>query len=112
MNSLFDNPALVFALSFLALWLSSRFGASILRKKRVLPKDIRGDFSTILVSTLTLNGLIIGFSFSMAISRYEVRKDYEEVEANAIGTEYARADLLPAADAAKVRSLLSSYLDQ
>ena len=35
-----------------------------------------------------------------------------EQEANAIGTEYIRVDLLPAADAAKVRGLLLSYLDQ
>jgi hypothetical protein len=43
---------------------------------------------------LTLLALIIGFSFSMAVSRYDQRKSYEEAEANAIGTEYARADLL------------------
>ena len=54
----------------------------------------------VLAATLTLLGLIIGFSFSMAISRYDQRKNYEEAEANAIGTEYVRADLLPAADAA------------
>ena len=51
-------------------------------------------------ATLTLLGLIIGFSFSMAITRYDLRKNYEEAEANAIGTEYVRAGLLPAADAA------------
>jgi hypothetical protein len=56
--------------------------------------------------------LIIAFTFSMAISRYDQRKNYEEEEANAIGTEYVRADLLPAADAAKVRALLRDYLDQ
>jgi len=48
----------------------------------------------------------------MAVSRYDQRKNLEEEEANAIGTEYVRADLLPAADAAKVRPLLRSYLDQ
>jgi hypothetical protein len=63
-------------------------------------------------ATLTLLGLIIGFSFSMAISRYDQRKSYEEGEANAIGTEYLRADLLPAADRANVRALLRNYLDQ
>jgi hypothetical protein len=35
-----------------------------------------------------------------------------EAEANAIGTEYVRADLLPAASADKVRSLLSKYLHE
>src|SRR5208282_5684285 len=66
----------------------------------------------VLAASLTLLGLIIGFSFSMAVSRYDLRKNYEEAEANAIGTEYLRADLLPAADAANVRALLRSYLDQ
>ncbi|MGA2404408.1 MAG: hypothetical protein ABSG91_22345 [Syntrophobacteraceae bacterium] len=48
----------------------------------------------------------------MASNRYDQRKNYEEEEANAIGTEYLRADLLPTADAAKVRTLLLNYLDQ
>ena len=48
----------------------------------------------------------------MATSHYDQRKGYEEAEANAIGTEYVRADLLPATDAAKMRALLRSYLDQ
>src|ERR1700743_1853061 len=55
-------------------------------------------------------GLIIGFTFSMAVSRYDLRKAYEEAEANAIGTEFVRSDLLPAADAARVRGLLTSYV--
>ena len=111
-DSVFNYPMLILALSFSALWLSTWVGASILRKKRNLEDDVRDDFNTILMSTLTLNGLIIGFSFSMAISRYDQRKNYEEAEANAIGTEYVRADLLPPADAARVRELLGKYLDQ
>jgi hypothetical protein len=61
---------------------------------------------------LTLLGLIIGFTFSMAGTRYDQRKNLEEEEANAIGTEYVRADLLPADAAEKVRGLLRSYLEQ
>ena len=48
----------------------------------------------------------------MATTRYDQRKNYEEQEGNAIGTEYVRADLLSPVDAAKVRSLLKRYLDQ
>jgi hypothetical protein len=48
----------------------------------------------------------------MASSRYDQRKSLEEAEANAIGTEYVRADFLPTADAARVRILLRNYLDQ
>jgi hypothetical protein len=110
---LFDHPLLVFACSFLALWLATLAGATVLGKWRHLEPAIRSDFGTILVTTLTLNGLIIGFTFSMAIGRYEQRKYNEEVEANAIGTEYLRADLMTAADdAAKVRTLLKDYVNQ
>ena len=61
---------------------------------------------------MTLLGLLIGFTFSMAMNRYEQRKNYEEAEANAIGTEYVRAGLLPAADTTRLHDLLRNYLDQ
>jgi len=111
MNNITDYPPLVLAVAFFALWLSSRIGSSIL-KRRKLEEDMREDFGVIQSATLTLLGLIIGFTFSMAIGRYEQRKNYEEAEANAIGTEYVRADLLPGDVAARVRALLSNYLDQ
>jgi len=47
----------------------------------------------------------------MAVVRYDLRKTYEEAEANAIGTEYVRAGLLPAADAAQVQVQLRNYTD-
>jgi hypothetical protein len=111
-NILTDHPLLVFALSFIALWFWAWLGWFFLRRRYSLEQETREDFGFILGASLTLLGLIIGFSFSMATSRYDQRKNYEEGEANAIGTEYLRADLLPASDAAKVRALLKKYLDQ
>ncbi len=105
-------PHLVLALSLLALWLSEWAGGALRLKRQNVEDDQRNDFELITAATLTLLGLIIGFSFSMAISRYDQRKHYEAEEANAIGTEYVRADFLPAADAAKLRALLREYLDQ
>ena len=112
MNNPTNNPLLVFVVSFFVMWVSALIGAAFLRRQRKLAEEIHEDFGVILAATLTLLALIIGFSFSMAISRYDQRKNFEEAEANAIGTEYVRADLLPAADAAKVRALLRNYLDQ
>jgi hypothetical protein len=106
-----DYPLIVFALSLALLWLSARAGA-YLRGKRDLEEVVRDDLGVILAATLTLLGLVVGFSFSMAVTRYDQRKNYEEAEANAIGTEYVRAGLLPAGDAAKVRDLLTKYLNQ
>jgi len=70
------------------------------------------DFGIVIPATLTLLGLIIGFSFSMATNRYDQRKNYEEAEANAIGTEYVRADLLSSSAADRVHELLKNYLEQ
>jgi hypothetical protein len=112
MSFLLDSPRIIFAVSFVVLWLSEWIGASVRTRRPNVERDEREDFNLIAAATLTLLGLIIGFSFSMAISRYDQRKDYEEAEANAIGTEYVRADFLPGTDATKARALLGNYLDQ
>jgi hypothetical protein len=104
-----DYPLPFLVLVLLALWCAEWVGVSVPRQ---LEADERVDFNLVTGATLTLLGLIIGFSFSMAISRYDQRKGDEEAEANAIATEYVRAGLLPPADCAKVRGLLKNYLDQ
>ncbi len=109
MIRLTDFPVLVLVVSFFLLWLSGWLGTSFRRRNRAFEEAPGADPGLVLGATLTLLGLIIGFTFSMAIGRYEQRKNYEEAEANAIGTEYVRADLLPAADAQRVRTLLANY---
>lgn len=111
MFRLLNFPVVAFAVCILFMSLAARLGASFPRRHERL-ENIREDFGIVLGATLTLLGLIIGFTFSMAVSRYDHRKLLEEEEANAIGTEYARADLLPAADAENVRAFLKGYLNQ
>ncbi len=103
-------PVLLCIASVLLLWFSARLGVS-LGERRPLKNDERADFEIVQTATLTLLALIIGFSFSMSTTRYDLRKSYEEGEANAIGTEWVRAGLLPAANAAQVRDQLRKYLD-
>ena len=103
-------PFLVLLLTLFLMWSSVWIGVFIRKRHQELDKDVSRDFEILLGSTLTLLSLIIGFSLSMAINRYDQRKNYEEAEANAIGTEYLRADLLPAVDSARVRTLLREYL--
>jgi len=105
------SPIFLFFFALLLLWVSERIGVAI-RKRRPLAEDMRHDFDVVLTAALTLLGLMIGFTFSMAVTRFDQRKNFEEAEANAIGTEYLRADLLPPADANHVHGLLRSYLDQ
>jgi hypothetical protein len=108
-GSMMRFPLVVFVVSFLGLWLSVRLGR-FLRSRHPLTEEERSDFTIVESASLTLLGLIIGFSFSMATSRYDLRKKCEAEEANAIGTAYVRASLLPAADAESMRTLLRKYL--
>ncbi len=110
-GNLFDSPVGVFCFSLVAQWLAAYFGEFVHRHVRPISKDEREDLNTVQVAILTLLALIIGFSFSMAVTRYDQRKNYEEAEANAIGTEYLRIDLLPAESVAKARALMRKYLD-
>ena len=106
MESLTHYPLLLFMVSFVVL---SIVAVADSRRRQRYPSanDKQNEhLGVILAATLTLLGLIIGFSFSMATNRHDQRKDLEEAEANAIGTELLRADLLPANDAANVRRLL------
>jgi hypothetical protein len=104
------SPFLVLPLSLALMWSSVWIGVFIRKRHQELDQDVSRDLEILLGSTLTLLSLIIGFSLSMAISRYDQRKNYEEAEANAIGTEYLRADMLSPADATRVRTLLREYL--
>ncbi len=112
MFNIIDVPLLVFAVAVVVVWGSIRLGVILSSRFGTLQEDVRKDLETVQAAALTLLGLLIGFAFSMAVSRYEERKTYEEAEANAIRSEYVRADLLPAADGAKVRALLRDYLEQ
>jgi hypothetical protein len=111
MHNLFQLPIVVFISTVVLMWLAVQLG-SALRRWPPTPEKQREDLGLVTNASLTLLALIIGFSFSMAVSRYDQRKNYEEEEANAIGTEYVRVGLLPAEQTAKLQKLLASYLDQ
>lgn len=112
MTHLLDSPLLIFVASFIVLALSGALGLFIYKKGAPAEDAVYEDFGAILAAALTLLGLIIGFTFSMAVSRYDQRKNLEEEEANAIGTEYVRAQLLRPSDAAHIGDLLKAYLHQ
>jgi hypothetical protein len=112
MSNITDHPLWLFATAVVVMWGSIRIGVVLSARLGTLREDVQKELQTVEAATLALLGLLIGFAFSMTVSRYEERKTLEEGEANAIGTEYVRADLLPAAEGAKVRALLRDYLGQ
>jgi hypothetical protein len=71
----------------------------------------RSQIEGVRTAVLGLLALLIGFTFAMGVSRYETRRDLVVKEANAIGTTWLRAGLLPEARRAPVKELLGRYVD-
>jgi hypothetical protein len=111
MASFVGHPAFLFVALLVLFVAAVAFGAYILRRVAPLPEEDREDFNIVQTATLTLLALLVGFSLSMAVGRYDQRKNLEESEANAIGTEYARADLANAAVSAKMKAGLVRYTE-
>lgn len=62
-------------------------------------------------AVLGLLGLMLGFSFAMAVGRHESRRELVVEEANSIGTTWLRADLLPASVRSETKALLKRYAE-
>jgi hypothetical protein len=58
-----------------------------------------------------LLGLLLGFTFAMAVARHDARRTMVVQEANAIGTAWLRAGLLPGEHPKQVKELLRRYLN-
>ena len=106
-----NHPRILALICVFTMWLASRGGAWVRSRLKSPEPQEQENLILVVSATLTLLGLIIGFTFSLATSRYDQRRLFEEQEANAIGTEYVRAELLPANETAGVKQLLAQYLD-
>jgi len=68
-------------------------------------------FGAIESAVFALLGLILAFSFSGALARFDARRHLVVAEANDIGTAFRRIDLLPTDAQAPMRDLFRRYLD-
>ena len=109
MSWLVDHPLELFAVTLLLLWGAAQAGVLARRHAHRLSSAERAEFDLVRGAMLTLLGLLVAFAISMAVARYDLRKTYEEAEANAIGTEYLRLDLLPPESAVAARAHLRTY---
>lgn len=108
-----DMRPLVFVLlSVLLLFVGMVLGTRI-RESRLEIIERESKIITVLEGALlTLFGLLIGFTFSMAVSRYDTRKTLVLTEANAIGTTWLRTSLLTEPTRSEEQSLLRQYVQQ
>ena len=97
----------IFVASLVIILAASEIG----RVLGVRAKTRGGDDVNALVSAVVgLVALLIAFTFAMALSRFEARRDAVVNEANAIGTTALRARLLPAPHSTDVLKLLKEYV--
>ena len=103
---------LILAAFFALLLLATEGGYRLGRfMKPRTDEAARSVVSNIHAAILGLLGLLLAFTFSMAVTRYETRKQLVLDEADAIGTAYLRARLLPEPQRTEVAGLFQEYVD-
>ncbi len=82
-----------------------------LRAKVEMNESMRAQISTIQSAILTIFTFLLGFTFAMALSRFDNRKQMVVKESNAIGTAVLRSQLLPENQRVKMNDLFKQYVN-
>jgi hypothetical protein len=86
-------------------------GVFLGRRVHHLSDTLKEPFGVLQAALLGVVGLILAFGLSLAVTRYENRRDAVVDEANTIGTTYLRAQTLPEPMRSKSLALLVSYTE-
>ncbi len=94
---LYDIPSIFIALGLLVLMLIAMTIAWLIgrRSHRNQSEEGRSQTTAVQGSMLGLLALLLGFTFSLGLSRHDTRSAAVVQEANAIGTAWLRTDFLP-----------------
>ncbi len=100
-------PIWLLALAMFVLFaLAVQLGRALGRRRP--PKD--SDPGVLVSASLGLMALLLGFTVSMAVARYDERRTMMVAEGNAIGTFIYRTDLMPPGPQAQARAALEDYV--
>lgn len=111
------TPLWLIAVSLIvAMSLARAVGIGLRRwhKSRVAPSveaKSDGEEGFMLSSVVGLLALLVGFTFALAVDRFETRRALVLEEANAIGTAYLRTQLLDEPHRSHISGLLVAYTD-
>ncbi len=110
---LYSIPQWIIGLVTLALLITSvEIGYLIgLKAKVEMTQPMKDQISTIQTAILTIFTFLLGFTFAMALSRFDNRKQMVVKESNAIGTAVLRSKLLPENQRAKMIELFRKYVN-
>lgn len=102
----------VFLATVVAVSLAIEGGLRVGRYRRGRSEqEDRPPVGEMVAAALTLLALLLAFTFGLAASRFDVRKNLVVDEANAIGTTYLRTGLIPEPHRSDVRTLLRDYVE-
>jgi len=106
------NEALVAAILFFLLLAAAEAGFRLGRRQEsTLSEKTKTQVAVIEGSVLAILGLLLAFTISMAVSRFETRKQLVLEEANTIGTSYLRTELVPEPDRSYIANRLREYVN-
>ena len=80
------------------------------RSPQAITEGLTAQTVTVLGALLSLNGFLLGFTFSNAGSQFDVRRNLVIQDANAIGTAFLLTETLPEPQRSNSRRLLGEYL--
>lgn len=107
MIDLYDVPLpIIFCIGLALIWAVSELGWRLGHRREGQSPNI----GTLESATLGLLALLVGFTFAMALARFEARRDAVVKEANAIGTTALRARFLPEPHRSESLNLLREYV--
>jgi hypothetical protein len=107
----YGNPWLAYIATALFMVAVAEFGRFLgLSWQQRQPAAPASGLTTLEAAAFGLLALMIGFSFAMAVARFDARLQGVGDEANAIATTALRARLLPQPYAERVKKLLAEYL--
>lgn len=103
------HPVMFFIAVVILLWAGALLGGYLrIRRQHVLADEV-STFKTLESAVLALLGLLLGFTFSMGVSRYDLRKNLEIAEANDITNVWLGTAVLPEPLRSAEQNLLRQY---
>ena len=102
----------VFLITTLILFTAAEIGFHLGKwRKRRSKDEEKGQTGALMGAALAMLAFLLAFTFGMAGSIHNARKSVLLEEANAIGTAYLRAQILPEPYSSKIKGLLQEYVD-
>lgn len=102
---------MVLGLSLIASLIAGEIGHQLGRVRQRAEHEREPTVGGIVAAELGLLAFLLAFTFSLAASRFEARREALLEEANAIGTTFLRAEMLPEPERTAIRNQLREYVD-